>query len=293
VTPELIRSFTRLPTPIVPRPAAWQVYTNWPFDAEEAKERQRDTARALGVEDAQEIDLGKGVKVALVLIPAGQFTMGSPPTEAQRNDDETQRQVTISRPFWMGKHEVTQEQWEALGLKNASNLKGANNPVECVSWHDVQDFLQKLNARAGGRRFALPTEAQWEYACRAGTATPFHFGETISTDQANYDGNYTYGNGQKGEYRRETTVVGIFPPNAWGLRDMHGNVWEWCQDWFGAYKEGAQTDPTGSEKRDYRVVRGGSWYSDPRLLRSASRSGILPVDRYHSVGFRLVLAPGP
>jgi len=269
----------------------------WPFDAAEARQRQKEAADALGVHVEQDFELSDGVKIMMVLIPAGEFTMGSPEGEAERQGDEKLHRVTISKPFWMGKYEATQEQWEALMGSNPSRIKGAKNPVASVSWEDIQGFLQKLNARVRGGEFALPAEAQWEYACRAGTSTPFYFGATLSTDQANYDGNYTYGNGQKGEYRQKTLGVGSLGANAWGLHDMHGNVAELCRDWYETYDAGVHTDPTGPTgpgNVDCRVLRGGSWRSSPIGLRSARRELHLSGVRDTSCGFRVVrLAAGP
>ena len=149
-------------------------------------------------------------------------------------------------------------------------------------------MCQKLGA-AEGKQFRLPTEAEWEYACRAGTTTPFHFGDTISTDQANYDGNYTYGSGKKGINRDQTTPVANFPANAWGLHDMHGNVWDWCNDWYGPYPGGSCADPQGVEDGDARVLRGGSWSGDPGGCRAANRLKIAPSRRIDDLGCRLVM----
>jgi formylglycine-generating enzyme required for sulfatase activity len=169
-----------------------------------------------------------------------------------------------------------------------SNFKGDTLPVETVSWDDCQEFVEELG-RKTGKRFVLPTEAEWEHAARAGTTTPFHFGETISTDQANYDGNSAYGKGSKGVYRKTTTPVGSFPPNAWGLFDMHGNVWEWCEDWYGPYASGDIKDPQGGRKGTARVLRGGSWIGGPLMCRSAFRRGDEPGDRYFLFGCRVLL----
>ena len=242
--------------------------------------------------DMQTVDLGGGVTLELVWCPPGTFMMGSPESEAERSDDETQHQVTLSKGFWMGKYEVTQEQWKQVTENNPSSFKGDPRlPVETVSWEDCQKFIEKLNSRMRGGGFGLPTEAQWEYACRAGTTTPFHFGQTISTEQANYDGNYTYGNGRKGVYRKKTTVVGSFPSNAWGLYDMHRNVWEWCSDGYGVYPSGAVADPSGASSGKGRVLRGGSWFYNPRYCRSAYRDYSPPGNRSTSYGFRLLRTP--
>lgn len=217
------------------------------------------------------LDLGSGVKLELVLIPAGEFLMGSPDLEADRLSQEgPQHRVKISKPFYMGKYEVTQAQWQAVMGSNPSSFKGDSNlPVESVSWEDCQEFCRKLSQKTG-QPIRLPTEAEWEYACRAGTTTPFSFGNTIATSQANYDGRASYGSGSKGEYRERTTRVGSFAPNAWGLFDMHGNVWEWCQDCYGSYPLGTVTDPSGDSARSpFRVLRGGSWLNHPRHCRSA------------------------
>ena len=262
-------------------------YTTWPFDAAEAKRRQAETAKALGVAAEREVDLGGGVKLTLVLIPAGEFLMGSPESELRRVWNEAQHRVTISKPFWIGKYEVTQEQWRAVMRRNRSRFKDPKRPVEQASWNDIQLFLKALNARVPGGGFGLPTEAQWEYACRAGTATPFHVGETISTDQADFNGEAPYGTSPVGVHRKETVPVGSFPPNAWGHHDMHGNVWEWCQDWYAPYPKGAQTDPRGPDEGERRVLRGGGWLIVAAFARSACRAHVLPSNRYCVYGFRL------
>ncbi len=182
-------------------------------------------------------DLGNGVLLEMVEIPGGTFLMGSPEDEPLREDSEgPQHKVTV-QPFFMGKFPVTQEQYEAIMGKNPSSFKGKNKPVECVSWDNAVEFCAKISQRTG-KPYRLPSEAEWEYACRAGSTkpTPFHFGDTITTDLANYNGNYTYGSAPKGQYRQQTTDVGSFPANAFGLYDIHGNIWEWCEDcWFDNY----------------------------------------------------------
>jgi len=255
-----------------------QVYTAWPFDAREARRRQEETARALGVKTEQEVDLGGGVKLTLVLIPAGEFMMGSPQGEQGRNNDEDLHQVTIGQPFWMGKYEVTQEQWEAVMGNNPSYFKGAKNPVETVSWNDIQGFLQKLNGRAGGG-LALPTEAQREYACRAGTSTRF-----CSGDEDAGLGAYAW----RGNNSQSTThAVGQKSANAWGLHDMHGNVWEWCSSPYSEKYDGSEQK--GAEAAGgSRVLRGGSWSNYPEDSRSAVRLRLDPESRNPLNGLRVI-----
>jgi formylglycine-generating enzyme required for sulfatase activity/uncharacterized protein with von Willebrand factor type A (vWA) domain len=261
-------------------------------------------------------DLGNGVTFDMVYIPGGTFLMGSPETEAETDDDEKpQHQVTIE-PFYMGKYAATQAQWKAVAQlpkierdldPDPSRFKGDNRPVERVLWRDAVEFCARVSKKTG-RNYRLPSEAEWEYACRAHTETPFHFGETITTDLANYDGNDTYLDAPKGKYRKETVDVGSYPPNAFGLYEMHGNVWEWCADpWHGNYK-GAPTDGSVWDEEDNdnryqksvdllvmsrnddrsRLLRGGSWYSLPRSSRSAIRFHIAPDTRSFYIGFRFV-----
>jgi uncharacterized protein (TIGR02996 family) len=236
----------------------------------------------------QTIVLTEKVELTLIWIPPGTFLMGSPTREAQRDKNERRHRVTLTRGFHLGIQPVTQAQWQAVMGNNPSLFKGDDRPVEQVSWDDCQAFCAKLS-QLTGKRFRLPTEAEWEYACRAGTTTPFHFGETLGTEQANYDGNHTYGRGKKGVYRQQTTPVGSFPANAWGLFDMHGNVWEWCQDWYEPYLQGDIKDPQSGNNGEARVLRGGSWYNDPRWCRSADRDGSAPDLRDRSAGCRVVL----
>jgi formylglycine-generating enzyme required for sulfatase activity len=231
--------------------------------------------------------------ILLRLIPAGEFDMGSPDNEEGRGrygDEGPVHNVKISKPFYMGKYEITQAQWKAVmgADNNPSDFKGDNLPVETVSWNDAQEFLKKAS---DGLR--LPTEAEWEYACRAGTTTPFNTGNNITTDQANYNGNYPYAGNPKGEYRVKTTPVGTFRPNAWGLYDMHGNVWEWCSDWYAQkyYEEckNGVTDPSGPGNGARRVLRGGSWFNNARGMRSAFRYWGGPADRTGDIGFRVAV----
>ena len=253
-------------------------------------------------------DLGNGVTIDMVLIPSGSFEMGSPDNEPERRDNESPQHPVTVPTFFMGRSPVTQAQWRQVvklpKVKNdlkpdPSHFKGDDRPVEQVSWDDAMEFCARLS-RHCDRDYRLPSEAEWEYACRAGTTTPFSFGETIDTELSNYQaedekiGETTYpgkyGRGRFGAYRKETTPVGIFPPNQFGLYDMHGNVWEWCQDsWHDSYKN-APIDGSAWEdgKPSYRLLRGGSWYYFPRFCRSACRSSPFPANRFGSIGVRLV-----
>jgi formylglycine-generating enzyme required for sulfatase activity len=232
--------------------------------------------------------LAEGVEMAFRFVPPGTFLMGSPPTEPERDDDETQHLVTLTKGYWLGDFAVTQAQWRAVMGSNPSQFKGDTLPVDTVSWNDCQEFVKKLS-RKSGKRFVLPTEGQWERACRAGTTTPFHFGETISTEQANYDGNDTYGKGREGVYREMTTPVGRFPANAWGVHDLHGNVLEWCSDVYGPYASGDAKDPQGSNNGTARVLRGGSWLDLPSSCRSAFRRRDEPGLHDDDCGCRVLL----
>jgi len=222
-----------------------------------------------------------------VWISPGTFMMGSPKEEAWRKDDENQHKVTLTKGFYMAIYTVTQEQWTAIMGKNPSKFKGQENlPVEQINWDECQEFIKKLRAK-DEKPYRLPTEAEWEYACRAGTTTPFYCGATISTDQANYNGGYAYGDGKKGAYREKTMPVGSFPPNPWGLYDMHGNVAQWCQDWFKEkYPPGDAVDPIGTTGESH-AIRGGSWIDNPMECRSAYRGGSRRALRHSLVGLRL------
>ena len=237
-------------------------------------------------------DLGRGVELEMVSIPGGSFLMGSPEGEGL-NNERPQHQVNVP-PFFLGKYPVTQKQYEAVMGNNPSHFKGANRPVECVSWKDATDFCRQLSQKTE-KNYRLPSEAEWEYACRAGTTTPFSFGETITTDLVNYRGTITYGSAPKGIYREETTDVGSFPPNAFGLYDMHGNVWEWCEDVSHKNYNGAPTDGSAWESAgnsSFRMQRGGSWYFKHRNCRSANRLRCVPGYCNNNLGFRVVLLPG-
>ncbi|MFM6196545.1 MAG: SUMF1/EgtB/PvdO family nonheme iron enzyme, partial [Planktothrix sp.] len=239
----------------------------------EGKETHRERRRA----DFFKEDLGNNISLEMVSIPGGTFMMGSP-------EDDTEKPIhpVNIAAFSMAKYPITQAQWQAIMGNNPSSFKGANRPVDSVTWHEAQEFCQRLSQKTG-KTYRLPSEAEWEYTCRAGTTTPFHFGKTITPNLANYNNNCG-----------ETTDVGSFPPNAFGLYDMHGNVWEWCADpWHenynGAAIDGSVWESDGNTQ--YRVLRGGSWYIDPWYCRSAVRSRGVPVSRDRYFGFRVVSLP--
>ena len=238
------------------------------------------------------------VNLDMLWCKPGTFMMGSPEDEKDRGNDETQHEVTLTQGFWLGKYEVTQAQWKKVVGANPSGFKGASRPVEKVSWKDAIKFCEKLTQmeKSAGRlpegwAYTLPTEAQWEYACRAGTTTATSFGNRLSSRQANFNGIHLSDGAAKGPNLRKTTKVGSYPANAWGFHDMHGNVYEWCSDRNGKYPDGSVTDPVGSSDGSFRVLRGGRWGTSGRYVRSALRCCLKPDDRAPStgLGFRLSL----
>ncbi len=227
--------------------------------------------------------IGGGQTITVKYIPAGTFTMGSPAGETNSSTDETQHQVTLTKAFWLGRTAVTQSQWRAVMGTNPSGFIGDDLPVETVSWNDAMEYCRKLNGMGllpSGWKFALPTEAQWEYACRAGTNGPYA-GDL--DDMAWYSGN----SGGK------THPVATKKPNAWGLYDMHGNVEQWCADWYGTYPSDAVTDPSGPSTGLLRVSRGGGWHPGGTYCRSAFRSWGAPDYQNGSIGFRVAAVPSP
>ena len=249
----------------------------------ESNDRQAGDRQALTIQN---------VEYAFRWIPAGSFTMGSQSVEEGRFEDEVAHGVTLSHGFWMLETEITQEMWKSVMGDVPSHFPYANRrPVESVSWSDCQKFiskLQSLDVSPKGFKFALPTEAQWEYACRAGTTRPFSFGATLSGAQANFHSFRGLGDNA---YLQTTTDVGSYPPNAWGLFDMHGNVWEWTADWYGDYPKKTVTDPRGPTHSEGVVCRGGCWDDDANNCRSARRYGGKPGFRDARIGFRIVLVP--
>jgi formylglycine-generating enzyme required for sulfatase activity len=252
-------------------------------------------------------------------VPAGHFLMGSAPEEPGRFNDEGPQHEVHLREFFLAQTPITQAQWRAVAqwerqeheedelwpeqldpdlvakLSNPDRFRGDQRPVVNVSWREAMAFCQRLSLRTG-KNYTLPSEAQWEYACRAGTTAPFQFGDTISTELANYDGRKTYGDGSEGVFRNQTTDVASFPPNAWGLHDMHGNVWEWCADHWHANYEGAPKDgrawlDENANEHQSRLLRGGSWFDGPQLCRSAFRNRYHPEYRLDDGGFRVCCLP--
>jgi len=251
-----------------------------PLTSEQAKHVQRTAAEALGLPVTAEIDLGKGVTLKMAFIPPGEFLMGSPDGEEGRCDTEgPQHSVEIRNGFYIGTYPATQRQWQGVTGSNPSEFRGEENPVEQVSWHECQEFIQKLNLRCNAE-LRLPTEAEWEYACRAGTATRFYSGDSDSGlgEVAWYGANSG----------RKTHPAGQKRPNAWGVYDMHGNVWEWCQSLYKPYPYRADDGRETLTASGDRMLRGGSWFFRASICRSACRISYDPVSRPGIFGFRPV-----
>jgi len=250
-----------------------------PFSETKAKEAQKKAAMILNKEVEEKTDLGKGINLEMVLIPAGKFIMGSRISEKNHRKEETVHEVTLTKSYYMGKYEVTQEQWQEVVGNNPSKIKGAKLPVTEVSWLDCQEFIKKLNAKTNGS-YRLPTEAEWEYACRAGTVTAYSYGDSITKDEANV------------AWGASTKVVGSYKPNAFGLYDMHGNVWEWCEDWKADYPKESVIDPKGPATGQYRLLRGGSFTGAGSHSRAANWWGTLPATKENDyLGLRLAKTP--
>lgn len=293
---------------------------NWIFNTEKARKLQKEAAESLGIPAELTLSLGDKTTLKLVLVPAGTFNMGSPRSEKYRGDDELRHRVTISKPFYMGVYEVTQEQWEQIMGKNHSQFHGGLRPVENVSYDEAVTFCYKVSQRTG-RKVILPTEAQWEWACRAGTASPFWYGD-LNTDfslcanladamLANFAGNpyaqdwksaaihnpNKYDNWIPQDSRFNdggfiTEPVRKYKPNPWGLHNMHGNVWEWTRSIHKPYpykEDDGRNKVKGISADTERVVRGGSWYDRPFRCNSSFRLSYPPYQRIHNVGFRIVV----
>jgi formylglycine-generating enzyme required for sulfatase activity len=270
-----------------------------PFDAAAARGHQQAWSRHLG----QSVEVTNSIGMKLVLIPAGEFIMGSPENQTDRDDGETQHRVRITKPYYLGMYEVTQAEYEQVMGTNPSSFTSVSGqdtnrfPVEQVSWEDTMEFCRKLSAmsaeQSGGRVYRLPTEAEWEYACRAGTMMPFHFGSQLNGREANCDGNNPYGT-TKGTFLQRPTTVGSYGANGFGLYDMHGNVWEWCPDWYDSryYSDSPTDDPTGpTTAGSTRVIRGGGWNGDAGGCRAACRARAIANWPGHNLGFRLAFSP--
>ena len=274
----------------------------------EVSKEQEAAARKLAVPVAFTNSIG----MRFVLIPSGKFMMGSADSAKEARakcvgitaapewaeDEHPRHKVRLTSAFYMSIHEVTGAQLKTVAATGKKKKKrrsdGKGSPAHNVPWDEAVKFSEEISKREG-RTYRLPTEAEWEYACRAGTTTPFCFGETISTNHANYNWSVAYGSGQKVETKtkRGPVPVGSSPPNAWGLYDMHGNVWEWCWDWYGKYGEGAATDPKGPSNGTQRVVRGGCWLNSPGVCRSAKRNSHSPTGPPDNTGFRVIVEVKP
>lgn len=276
--------------------------------ARHMRQAQEAWALHLGCKVEETVEIREGVKMTFVLVPPGKFLMGSPTEEhdyvtrtfcgGRRPDwfdEETLHEVTLTEPYFLGKYEVTQDQYEALIGANPSKLKEANRPVEMVNWEEANEFASKLTRKLSDKHlYRLPTEAEWEYACRGGhpSSHPFGIGDgiSLSSSQANFNGNHPYGEAAKGPYLQKTCSVGTYKPNPLGLYDMHGNVAEWCSDWFDFYAPRKATNPTGPSEGTKRVYRGGEWGRfnyNGYGCRAAFRIYSVPSSRFESVGFRL------
>ncbi len=255
--------------------------------------------------------VANSIGMKLARIPPGAFMMGSPRSEAERDDKELLHKVTMTKPFFLGVYEVTQAEYVKVmrtlpKFRNRAAFSGEKNPAENVEWKSARIFCERLSAlgseKSAGRKYRLPSEAEWEYACRAGTSTPFHFGDSLSSSQANFNGKHPHGDAEKGPYLRETAKVGSHGPNAFGLYDMHGNVAEWCADWYDPeyYLDSPEEDPLGppfgvvdtrftnfGNNNFFVVVRGGSWVDDGRACRAAYRFRGMPNTQYRLIGFRV------
>jgi uncharacterized protein (TIGR02996 family) len=230
------------------------------------------------------LDLPGGVPLLGAFVPPGSFLIGG----TEFDFEKPVHRVTLTTGYFLGVNPVTQAQWKAVVGTKPSCFKGPNRPVEQVSWDECQEFCTKLTAHAGGSATVrLPTEAVWECACRAGTTTHYYFGDVPNADLANYDGSQTWKESRKGKNRKATTEGGSFPPNPWGLYDMHGNVLEWCADQYRPYSADEQQDKSEESNNSDRVLRGGSWSNHPRSCRAASRYGYAPANRVNCVGFRV------
>lgn len=265
------------------------------FEAFKKAKNEFDSAMGVSTPNTEnrKVLTANGIEYVFCWCPPGEFLMSSPEDEPDRYDDEKQHKVKLTKGFWILETEVTQKMWQSVMGTNPSNFKGKQRPVENVSWVDCQEFCRKLSQLLN-QPVQLPTEAQWEYACRAGTTTPFSFGSTLNGDSANCNGKFPYGTSKKGPCQEATVDVGSYEPNAWGLCDMHGNVREWCSDWYDEdyYSESPTNDPENKTVSSHRVNRGGSWDCSAGFCRSANRSRFAPEEGDSDLGFRICFIPG-
>ncbi len=258
----------------------------------DVRQAQEAWAEYLGREVVETVDIADGELMTFVLVPPGRFRMGSPDGEMDRDKDEALHRVVLTEPFDLGMYEVVQQQYQALIGKNPSHFQGPDLPVEQVSWEEAAGYGTKLTEKLKDRHvYRLPTEAEWEYACRGGrpSVQPFGIGRgwSLSSREANFDGNFPYGGADKGPFLQKTCAAGSYKANALGLFDMHGNAWEWCSDGYGRYPDGEVTNPTGPTEGPLRVIRGGGWHLPGGRCRAAIRHGYDPGYRHSSLGFRL------
>lgn len=254
--------------------------------------------------------VNNSLAMKFTLVSKGKFIMGSPKSEKQRGDDEAQHEIALTADFYLGIHEVTQAQFERVmgfnpscftptgaGRAKVRAKETTQSPVESVTWHQAVEFCKKLGdlpaEKQAGHSYRLPTEAEWEYACRAGTKTALHYGDVVDSYSANFNGLSPYGLGRGGPFLRTTCPVGEFPPNDFGLFDMHGNVMEWCSDWYAAdyYQKSSKQDPPGPDRGTEKVTRGGSWSNSGKACRSAVRTKLAPDESHYGLGFRVVMVP--
>jgi formylglycine-generating enzyme required for sulfatase activity len=276
----------------VPRPAPLDCTGADGVSAADVRQAQQAWAKHLGRKVEETVEIADGVTMTFVLVPPARFRMGSPEDEKGDDKVETLHEVTLTEPFDLGETEVTQAQYQVLTGNNPSKFKGVNLPVDQVSWDEAHDYAARLTAkRRDSHLYRLPTEAEWEYACRGGrpSSQPFGVGDgtSLSSREANFNGDYPYGGADKGPNVKATCRAGSYPVNALGLYDTHGNVWEWCADWYAPYPPGDATNPAGPSEGSYRVFRGGGWHDDAGRCRAAKRNGFGPGGRLDDVGFRL------
>jgi sulfatase modifying factor 1 len=287
-----LRTNALAPVPVRRAPAPLDCTGSEGVSATEVRKAQEAWAKYLKRDVEETVEIGNGVKMTFVLVPPGKFRMGSPENETKHDKDEILHEVTLTEPFYLARYTVTQEQYEALIGKNPSHFKGSLFPVETVTWEEAKDYAETLTKKRADRHlYHLPTEAEWEYACRGGRSSSQTFGigdgRSLSSREANFDGNYPYGGAEKGPYLDSPCNVGSYSANGFGLYDMHGNVYQWCADWYGPYPTREMINPAGPPEGSDRVLRGGSWYGYGWNCRAAIRRHAVPSFHIDHLGFRL------